>query len=125
MKTRYWVLAAAAATAVGAAYAADLHTPHIGSGCPAGFVGNYHFVNNQVPDDSYTGTIYAAWDSGNTCQMTAYKVNLHVQHFRCVDMLGSLTGAYTDLDGKLVLSDFSCRRIKKCDPKYDPKCEVQ
>jgi hypothetical protein len=126
MKKLKWAgpLAAIAAVAVGTAYAVDLHTPHLGSSCPAGFVGNYHFVNNQIPEGTGTGTLWASWNSGDTCQVDAYKVNLHTQHFRCEGMLGVLTAASTNLPGKLVLSDYTCTRIKKCDPKYDPKCEV-
>lgn len=126
MNKRYLAatLAAVAATAVGAVYAADLHTPHLGSSCPAGFVGNYHFVNNQIPEGTGTGTLSATWNSGDSCQVDAYKVNLHTQHFRCTGMLGVLTSASTNLPGKLVLSDYTCTRIKKCDPKYDPKCEL-
>jgi len=125
MKKLFWApLALAAVGTASAAYAADLHTPHLGSSCPAGFVGNYHFVNNQIPEGSFVGTLWATWDSGNSCTVTSNKVLSHVQHFRCRDVLGALTSAYTDLPGKLVLSDFSCTRIKKCDPKYDIKCEL-
>jgi hypothetical protein len=125
MKKRYWAgpLAAIAVATVGSVYAAELHPAHIGSSCPDGFVGRYHFVNNQIPEGASAGTLQATWDSGNTCTTTAYKVLLHVQHFRCTDMAGALTGASTDLPGKLVLSDFTCTRIKKCD-ETDPKCEI-
>lgn len=123
MKKRSWAmpLAAIAVTAVGAVYAADLHAPHIGSSCPDGFTGNYHFVNNQVPANSGAGQLFATWDSGDVCMTGPYKVLNSVQHFRCRPMTGELTGASTNLGGRLVLSDFSCTR-KKCDPKYDPKC---
>lgn len=125
MNKRFWApLALAAIGTASTAYAADLHTPHLGSSCPAGFVGNYHFVNNQIPEGEPTGTLTASWNSGDSCVVDAYKVNLHNQHFRCTDMLGVLTSASTNLPGKLVLSDFTCTRIKKCDPKYDPKCEL-
>ena len=124
MKKRFWAVPLAAVAAIGVGYAADLHTPHLGSSCPAGFVGNYHFVNNQIPAGSFTGTLTASWNSGDTCQVLAYKVLNHTQHFRCTDALGVLTSASTDLPGKLLLSDFTCTRIKKCDPKYDPKCEI-
>jgi hypothetical protein len=124
MKKRYWAVPLAAVAAVGAGYAADLHTPHLGSSCPTGFVGTYHFVNNQIPEGTGTGTLTAAWNSGDTCNEVSYKVLNHVQHFRCTGMAGALISASTDLPGKLVLSDYTCRRVKKCDPKYDPKCEL-
>ncbi len=125
MKKLFWApLALAAVGTASAAYAADLHTPHLGSSCPAGFVGNYHFINNQIPAGTPQGALTAAWNSGDTCDVLAYKVLNHTQHFRCVDMLGALTSASTDLPGKLVLSDFSCTRIKKCDPKFDPECAL-
>ena len=124
MKKRFWAVPLAAVAAVGVGYAADLHTPHLGSSCPTGFVGTYHFVNNQIPEGATTGTLNASWNSGDTCEVTAYKVLSHVQHFRCTEMLGTLISASTDLPGKLVLSDYSCVRIKKCDPKYDPECAL-
>lgn len=115
MKKRYWAgaLAAVAASAVGVAYAADLHPAHVGSMCPAGFTGSYHFVNNQIPEGASAGQLNATWSSGDSCTTTAYKVLLHTQHFRCTNMAGALEGASTNLPGKLVLSDFTCRLIKK------------
>jgi len=122
MKKRYWAAPLAAFAVIGAGYAADLHAPHIGSSCPSGFVGSYHFVNNQIPAGSFTGTLTAGWGSGNSCMVSSYKGVNHVQHFRCTDMGGALSYAYTDLPGKLVLSDFTCRRVKTCDPKTE-KCD--
>ena len=123
MKKRYWAvpMAAAAIAAVGVGYAADLHAPHIGSSCPDGFVGSYHFVNNQIPEGTPQGQLTATWDSGDSCVVSSYKVLNHVQHFRCTGIEGALTSAFTDLPGKLVLSDFTCRRVE-CAPKNDPKC---
>jgi hypothetical protein len=110
MKKRYWAVAAVAMTAIGAAYAADLHTPHIGLGCPDGFVGRYHFVNNQLPEGTPAGTINVVYSSGDVCTESAYKVLNHVQHFLCTGVEGTILSASTDpLPGKLVLSDFSCR----------------
>jgi hypothetical protein len=113
MKKRFWAVPLAGVAAVGAGYAADLHTPHLGSSCPTGFVGSYHFVNNQIPEGTPAGTIWATWDSGNACTVTSYKILNHVQHFRCTGMAGALTSAYMDLPGRLVLSDFTCRRVPK------------
>jgi len=123
MKKRYLAVALTAFAAAGAAYAADLHAPHIGSSCPTGFVGRYHFVNNQIPEGASAGTLTATWDSGDSCTVTSYKVLSHVQHFRCVDVRGALTNAYSNLPGKLVLSDFTCTRVKQCDPKAE-KCDI-
>jgi hypothetical protein len=108
----------------GTALAANLHFAHIGSSCPEGFVGTYHFVNNQVPAGSGTGHLNATWNSGDSCSTDAYKVNPSVQHFLCVDKEGALTAASTNLGGKLVLSDFTCREEKKdeCNPKTE-KCD--
>jgi hypothetical protein len=122
MKKRFLAVPLVACAAIGVGYAADLHGPHIGASCPTGFVGNYHFVNNQIPEGAYTGTLEAYWDSGNSCTVTSYKVLNRVQHFRCTGMAGALTAAFTNLPGKLVLSDYSCRRVKTCDPKTE-KCE--
>jgi hypothetical protein len=100
---------------VGVGYAADLHTPHVGLGCPEGFVGRYHFVNNQLPAGTPAGTITVNYSFGDVCTEDAYKVNLHVQHFLCTGVEGTILSASTNLPGKLVLSDFSCRCKK--DPK--------
>ena len=122
MKKRYWAAPLAVFAAVGVGVAADLHTPHLGSSCPEGFVGNYHFVNNQIPEGTPQGTLMAGWDSGDSCTVSAYKVNLKNQHFRCTGVAGALQYAYTDLPGRLVLSDFTCTGVKKCDPKTQ-KCD--
>jgi hypothetical protein len=104
----------------GAALAAELHPPHLGSSCPEGFVGTYHFVNNQVPAGSRTGHLNATWTE-DSCSTDAYKVNRSVQHFLCVDKEGALTAASTNLGGKLVLSDFTCTEEKKdeCVPEKE------
>lgn len=122
MNKRYWAAPLAAFAVVGAGYAADLHGPHIGASCPTGFVGNYHFVNNQTGGATYTGSLSAYWDSGDGCTVSSYKVLSNVQHFRCTGVTGALTAAFTNLPGKLVLSDYSCRRVKTCDPKTE-KCD--
>jgi hypothetical protein len=92
--------------------------------------GTWHFVNNQAPG-APTGTLNATWSTGETCSVLASKVLGSTQHFYCTAS-GTLTGASTNLPGKLVLSDFSCEDIKTppppppppppCDPKTDPKC---
>lgn len=122
MKKRFLAVPLAAMAVIGVGYAADLHPAHVGASCPSGFVGNYHFVNPQTAGTTWAGTLTAVWNSGNSCTATAYKVNLNNQHFRCTDMSGALDGAFTDLPGKLVLSDFTCTRIKTCDPKTE-KCD--
>jgi hypothetical protein len=88
------------------------------------FTGTWHFVNNQVPAGSGTGTLSATWSSGDSCSVSASKVNGSTQHFYCTAS-GTLTGASTNLGGKLVLSDFSCdtKEPPPCDPKNDPNCK--
>ena len=122
MKKRFWAVPLAAVAAVGVGYAADLHTPHLGSSCREGFTGNYHFVNNQIPSGASAGQLTATWDSNDSCTVTAYKVLNHTQHFRCTGMTGALLSASTNLPGRLVLSDYTCTRIKVCDPKTQ-KCD--
>jgi hypothetical protein len=83
------------------------------------FSGNWHFVNNQVPRGSGTGTLTATWDSGDTCTVSASKILSNTQHFNCTAS-GALTSASTNLGGRLQLSDFTCD--SKCVP--DPKTGV-
>lgn len=77
------------------------------------FTGTWHFVNNQVNTQT-AGTLTATFSSGDSCTVSASKVNLSNQHFYCVGA-GTLTGASTNLSGRLVLSDFTCT-----DKKYEP-----
>ncbi len=81
--------------------------------------GTWHFVNNQT-GGAAPGTLTATWASGDTCTVGASAVNKSTQHFYC-QASGALTGATTNLPGKLVLSDFSCE-TSKCVP--DPKGEI-
>lgn len=126
-KTWYWMTAAAVATGLsaGAAMAATLSNAS-GQTCGSGFVGTWHFVNNQT-DGAAAGTLTANWDSGNMCITGPTKVNQNVQHFHCT-ATGTLLSASTTLPGRLVLSDFTCTDIKEpppppCNPKTDPTCK--
>jgi hypothetical protein len=117
MKKRYWVATVATVLGIssGVALAADLNPSQIGSSCPAGTIGNYHFVNNQTGGAAY-------WDSGDFCGTGPYAVQTNTQHFRCF-ATGALTSAATDLPGKLVLSDWTCSDVKN-PPPCDPKTEI-
>ncbi len=102
------VLAVVALAIPTAAWAATLHTPHLGSGCSAGFVGTFHFVNNQTGGVQTAGTLTAVI-GGTNYVVTAYKVNQNVQHFLIVGAEGSISSAHTGgLPGNLVLSDLTC-----------------
>jgi len=90
-----------------AAWSVNLHTPHLGSGCSTGFVGTFHFVNNQTGGTQTPGTLDAVI-GGTHYQVLAYKVNQNVQHFLIEDAEGSIASASTNLAGKLVLSDLTC-----------------
>ncbi len=94
------------------ATAADLHEPHEGTSCPEGYVGTWHFVNNQTGGEQEPGTLIAIFDSGVVI-VGAEKVNRNVQHFYVDDIGRTLEDASTDLDGRLVLSDYECREEKK------------
>lgn len=117
---RLWLflfLGLALALVAGTAQAADLGNlsgQSCGDGC-----GTFHFVNNQTGGAS-TGTIDASFSGSADCISGPSKVNNSNIQFVCGGC-GTLTGASTDLPGKLVLSDFSCGK-KGCDPKTDPKC---
>jgi hypothetical protein len=92
--------------------AASLHAPHLGSGCPTGFVGTFHFVNNQTGGVQTPGTLTATI-GGVTYVVTAYQVNQNVQHFLIEDAAGAISAASTGaLPGNLVLSDLTCTEKK-------------
>jgi hypothetical protein len=90
--------------------AAELHEPHAGTSCGPGFEGTWHFVNNQT-EGADTGSITVITDAGVTVQV-ADKTNRNVQHWWVVGG-STLIDASTDLPGRLVLSDYSCREVKK------------
>jgi len=117
------LFAALALCLSGTASAATL-TNLSGQSCGA-FSGTWHFVNNQVPSGSGSGTLSASWSSGDSCTVGPSKVNASTQHFYCTGA-GTLLGASTNLGGRLQLSDFSCSTVKPpppCDPKTDPNCK--
>jgi hypothetical protein len=124
MKKWTTVLVAVVALAGATLMAATLNPSQIGSSCPAGSIGTYHFVNNQT-GGAGAGTLTATWDSGNSCTTGPYKVLANTQHFTCTAE-GALTSASTNLPGNLVLSDWTCSPVKNpppCDPKTDPTCK--
>jgi hypothetical protein len=92
------------------AYAATLDTTKFGGliGQCGGGTATYHFVNNQlggVPNGTLTYS-FAGGLSGSTGPSMN---NGPTQHF-LVTSNGTLTSASTDLGGKLVLSDVSCKK---------------
>jgi hypothetical protein len=107
---KYFCLAVlvAALAVPAAALAANLHEAHVGTACPAGDVGTYHFVNNQTATNAAPGTLTVTFN-GVTTTHSPYMVLRTVQHFS-VSSTGTLTAASTNLDGNLVLSDFSCKK---------------
>jgi hypothetical protein len=90
--------------------------------------GTWHFVNNQT-GGAAPGTLYATWNGGATiCQAPASAVNKNTQHFYCTASGALDQGAYTNLPGRLVLSDFSCSTPTPpppppCDPSKDKDCK--
>ena len=51
------------------------------------------------------------------------KVLANTIHFDCIGYAGTLTGASTDLDGRLVLSDFTCEsKEPPCVPTEKDPC---
>ena len=96
--------------------AAELHPAHVGTYCEWGFE-YLHFVNNQTGGaEAGEITVDFGWGPGWEIVMPATKVNRNVQHFWLYGPgLGdTLVGASTDLDGRLVLSDYGCND----DPYY-------
>lgn len=88
------------------ARAADL-TNDIGATCNGTSV--WHFVNNQVGAVLPPGTLTANFSCGSVT-VTAFKVNPNGNQQFDVVTSGSCTllSAFTNLPGKLVLSDFTC-----------------
>ena len=122
MHKKYWAAGAAMALAgaiATVAWAANINNLS-GQSCGAS-VGEWHFVNTQT-GGAAGGSLTATWDSGDSCTVSAAKVNRNNQHFYC-DASGELTTAMTNLPGRLVLSDFSCGKEPPCDPKKDPNCK--
>jgi hypothetical protein len=92
------------------AMAVSLQPSQVGSGCPSGDVGTYHFVNNQVTPDFAPGGLLTVTFTGHAPVTVAPTMVLKsVQQF-FVTSTGSIVSASTNLPGKLVLSDFSCKK---------------
>jgi hypothetical protein len=123
---RQWYWLAPALLMAGSAAAVPISNLS-GQSC-GDFTGTWHFVNNQTGAGAAAGTLTATWSSGDTCTVSASKVNLRTQHFNCT-AAGTLVSASTNLPGRLVLSDFECKKKEPpppCDPKYEdcpPTCD--
>lgn len=106
MKRKYLATVGVVAMAVsGGALGAILAN---GSGQSCGdFIGTWHFINNQT-GGAAAGVLTADFSSGQ-CVTGPSKVLANVQHFICT-AAGSLISASTNLPGRLVLSDFTCKK---------------
>jgi hypothetical protein len=122
MKKRYWVAALITLGITGVTLAATIGNIN-GQSCGTD-TGTWHFINNQT-GGAAAGVLNATWTSGDSCTVTASKVNPSNQHFFCTAS-GALASASTNLPGKLVLSDFSCssKEPPPPPPPCDPKKEV-
>ena len=120
MKKQNWMVAVVMAVALsgGAALAATLSN---GAGQSCDSTGTWHFVNNQTGGEQTPGTLIATFTSG-VVMASASVVNNNTQHF-VVSASGTLVDASTNLNGRLVLSDFSCDDVKE-PPPCDPKTET-
>jgi len=108
MKHNKILVAVATATLVGIsspAIAAELSNLN-GQTCGDG-VGTWHFVNNQTGGTQTPGTLMASFSDGTNAVVTASKILGNTQHF-IVTAGGDLLSASTNLNGRLVLSDFTC-----------------
>jgi hypothetical protein len=82
--------------------------------------GSWHFVANQIPSGSGVCTLDATWSGGSVSGILADKVNRNNQHWTIDGVSGELISAYTNCDGRLVLSDYTCEtKEPPCEP--DPK----
>jgi hypothetical protein len=93
------------------AYAATLDTSKFGGliGQCGGGTATYHFVNNQLGGGVGNGTLSFSFAGGLTGTTGPSMNNGPTQHF-LVTSNGTLTSASTNLGGKLVLSDVSCKK---------------
>jgi hypothetical protein len=110
---RRFVLVAALIVALAVPVAAIAATLKNGSNqtCGDGFVGTFHFVNNQTGKNAAPAILTVDFSDG-TQMVAPDKVNQSVQQWD-VQSQGVLLDASTTLPGNLVLSDFSCTAIKK------------
>ena len=95
------------------AIAATLHPAHVGTTCSEG--GTFHFVNNQVGGLLPAGTLTANFSGGQVVALADH-ITPGTQHWT-IEGTGTLTGASTNLPGRLVLSDYECDEKKEEDPK--------
>jgi hypothetical protein len=97
------------------AYAATLNTSKFGDliGQCGGGTATYHFVNNQLGGGVADGTLTYSFSGNPANQTTGPSMNNGpTQHF-LVTSTGTLLSASTNLGGKLVLSDVTCKKAKK------------
>jgi hypothetical protein len=111
---KFFVLAVLmAALATPAAVVAANLSKGIGSSCPNGTVGAWHFVNNQT-DGASASTIAVIFDLADFGvvpfgPIAPVSVSRNNQQFYVYTNNGArLLGASTTLPGKLVLQDFVC-----------------
>lgn len=91
------------------AFAATLHSAHQNVfSCPYG--GTWHFVNNQTGTTT-PGSFSATFSSG-TVTGTATKVTPGGTQHWTISATGLLITASSNLNGNLVLSDYTCRTKK-------------
>ena len=103
--------------------AAELHEPHQGTECEDGEgLVQLHFVNNQLAPNTAAGWIFVEFADGTTVSQLADKVNRRNQHWTItVGGESQLVNAWTTVEedggeggtqliGRLVLSDFDCKK---------------
>lgn len=107
-------------TMVFPAVAAELHEPHEGTDamCASDEDGMWHFVNNQT-NGATSGYIVVEF-AGTTVSQDADKILRNTMHFTVVgpdELITATTytdaGMSTQVDGKLVLSDYACEKKAK------------
>jgi hypothetical protein len=93
------------------AFAATLDTSKFGGliGQCGGGTATYHFVNNQLGSGMPDGTLTFSFTGGLSSSTGPSMNNGPTQHF-LVTSGGTLSSASTNLPGKLVLSDVSCKK---------------
>jgi hypothetical protein len=106
---RKYFAAAGLAVALGApAVASSATLDHgAGVGCPAGQQGTFAFTVNQTTASTDPGWVTASFSSGEVWTVGPTTVSKKTRQYY-VNAYGTLLGASSSLDGKLVLDRFWC-----------------
>jgi hypothetical protein len=112
------LVASFAVVGVSVALAANLQSSFVGTSCPGGGTGAWHFVNTQTGGGS--SSLTTTWSTSLSPVVTAPSVvNRNVTQYN-VTHDGTLLSATTSLGGKIVVSDLDCGEAPPPPPPPPP-----